>query len=398
MTIGRAQPAPTAPPQPTDWTRSLSTFVASFMLGVLVMFLIALVTALSTGRWTSTLWMNVVSDWSIASGAHVAWSAPLLTASAGTLATLSNTSLGNDEKLRHALTVAAHTMAVGAALWMTSAIVSMLVPAAPEVWATRQQLWGVILVAGPAVVGAGLIAGRFPRIGPEARLAAAEKDLLVVDEQLRQMRPRAHANWSMRRARSAAWLPPIAVLITCVIATVLFMTTQGVTPARTVRNWTASLAIFHVMWGVPLVLLRVLWNQPHDMFWRPGRRATRRRPTALGVGVIGILSTVIALILVTTIAVIVGILTDPGSHGLPNRLVYATILGGGTLALAAVLLSPHRGRNAWATVGYLTKVHFRDGIVKRIEAARTELELRRDEIRSRSLLGKLRHALQRRGG
>lgn len=396
MSIDTGGRGPTAPTQPTDWKRSLSVFAALLIVGAFSASTVALMTALLAGPPRSIPWASVVSDWSLASTTHVGWSASLLTATAATLATLSNTSLGNDEKLRNALTIVAHVMAVGAALWIGTALIGMLVPATPEVWAARQQLWGVILVAGPIVIGAGLAAGRYPRISPEARLASGERNLRDLDAQLSDMRRRANPEWNMLRARSVAWLPPIAVGAACIILLIVLMSAQGVTDPRKATVWIASALVLLSFWAAPIGLVRVLWAQPLGALWRRDEPTAKRRPTAWGYGALVVLVLWAAFALVLCVAMIVLILIDPGSYELPDRLGYAAVLGGGPIALTVALMLHRHNRSAWATIGYLRRARFRDGYIAQIEQAQAELDRRRREERSHALIPRVWDALRRR--
>ncbi len=396
MSIDTDRSRPLTASQPTDWKRSFSAFAGIFILGAALLLAVAVLTGLLADPSSQFLWASVVSDWALVSTSHVTWSAPVLIATAGALTTLSNSSLGDDEKLRDALTVAAHVMGVGAALWVTTALVSMVVPGTPEVWAARQQLWGVILIVGPVAIGAGLAAGRFPRISPEAQLASGEKNLRDLDAQLSDMRRRANPEWSMLRARSVAWIPPIAVGASCVISLIVLMSVQGVTRPQVFAGWIASVLALLSFWAAPICLCRVLWAQPLGALWRRDEPTAKRKLTALGGAALIVLALWAAAALALCVAMIVLILIDPGSYILLDRLGYVAILGGGLIALTVALLLHRQNRNAWATIGYLRRARFRDGYIAQIEQAQAELDRRRREERSHALIPRVWDALRRR--
>ncbi|MEV8240656.1 hypothetical protein AB0O90_10500 [Microbacterium testaceum] len=370
--------------QPTDWKRSFAAFASIFILGAAALLSVAVITGLLADSSSQLLWASVVSDWALVSTSHVTWSAPVLIATAGALTTLSNSSLGNDEQLRDALTVAAHVLGVGAALWVTTALVSMVVPGTPEVWAARQQLWGVILIVGPVAIGAGLAAGRFPRVSPEAQLASGEKNLRDLDAQLDDMRQHANAEWSMSRARSVAWLPPIAVGASCVTALIVLLSAEGVTQPRVFATWISAVIALLLFWAAPVGLLRVLWAQPLGGLWRRDEPTGERRPTAWGSATLVALILWASAALALCIVVIVLVLTAPAPYGMPDRLAYAAVFGGGPTAMTLALLLRRGGRNAWATIGYLRRARFRAVYITQIEQARAELNRRRREARSRA--------------
>lgn len=396
MSIDTNRSRPLAASQPTDWKRSFGAFASIFILGAAALLAAAVITGLRADPSSQFSWASVVSDWALVSTSHLTWSAPVLIATAGALTTLSNSSLGDDEKLRDALTVAAHVMGVGAALWVTTALVSMVVPGTTEVWAARQQLWGVILIVGPVAVGAGLAAGRFPRISPEARLASGEKNLRDLDAQLSDMRHRANPGWSMLRARSVAWLPPIAVGASCVISLIVLMSAQGVTEPRVFTGWIASVLALLSFWAAPICFFRVLWSQPLGALWRRDEPTARRKPTVWGCASLVVLAAWASAALTLCAAVIVLILSDPGPYELPDRLAYVAVVGGGPIAVTVALMLHRQRRSAWATIGYLRRARFRDGYIAQIEQARAELDQRRREQRSRALIPRAWDAFRRR--
>ena len=396
MSIDTNRSRPLAASQPTDWKRSFGAFASIFILGAAALLAAAVITGLRADPSSQFSWASVVSDWALVSTSHLTWSAPVLIATAGALTTLSNSSLGDDEKLRDALTVAAHVMGVGAALWVTTALVSMVVPGTTEVWAARQQLWGVILIVGPVAVGAGLAAGRFPRISPEARLASGEKNLRDLDAQLSDMRHRANPGWSMLRARSVAWLPPIAVGASCVISLIVLMSAQGVTEPRVFTGWIASVLALLSIWAAPICFFRVLWSQPLGALWRRDEPTARRKPTVWGCASLVVLAAWASAALTLCAAVIVLILSDPGPYELPDRLAYVAVVGGGPIAVTVALMLHRQRRSAWATIGYLRRARFRDGYIAQIEQARAELDQRRREQRSRALIPRVWDAFRRR--
>lgn len=396
MSIDTDRSRPLTVSQPTDWKRSFGAFAGIFVLGAAVLLAVAVITGLLADPSSQLLWASVVSDWALVSTSHVTWSAPVLIATAGALTTLSNSSLGNDKKLSDALTIAAHVMGVGAALWVTSALVSMMVPATPETWAARQQLWGVILIVGPVVIGAGLAAGRFPRISPETQLAFAKKNLRDLNAQLSDMRRRANPEWSMLRARSVAWLPPIAVGASCVISLIVLMSAQGVTQPRVFVGWIASSLALLSFWAAPICLCRVLWSEPFGALWRHDEPTAKRRPTMWGGVSLIVLAAWALAALTLCAAVMVLILSDPGPYELPDRLAYVAVLGGGLIALTVTLTLRRKGRNAWATISYLRRARFRDGYIVQIEQAQAELDRHRREERSRTLIPRVWDALRRR--
>ncbi|MFF8188327.1 hypothetical protein ACF044_13840 [Microbacterium sp. NPDC016588] len=396
MSIDTNRSRPLAASQPTDWKRSFGAFASIFILGAAALLAAAVITGLRADPSSQFSWASVVSDWALVSTSHLTWSAPVLIATAGALTTLSNSSLGDDEKLRDALTVAAHVMGVGAALWVTTALVSMVVPGTTEVWAARQQLWGVILIVGPVAVGAGLAAGRFPRISPEARLASGEKNLRDLDAQLSDMRHRANPGWSMLRARSVAWLPPIAVGASCVISLIVLMSAQGVTEPRVFTGWIASVLALLSFWAAPICFFRVLWSQPLGALWRRDEPTARRKPTVWGCASLVVLAAWASAALTLCAAVIVLILSDPGPYELPDRLAYVAVVGGGPIAVTVALMLHRQRRSAWATIGYLRRARFRDGYIAQIEQARAELDQRRREQRSRALIPRVWDAFRRR--
>lgn len=364
--------------EPTNWKFSLLYTATMTIGGAYVLVIVAMTTS---GSGDPNVWLRVIATWGASSSGHVPWSAPLLVTSVGALAALSNSPLAKDEVLGFALTLSAQGIAVGAALWMLTALAGATVPGIISDASERSQLWGVVLVAGPVILGAALFAGRFKTVSPEIRIAFAQKAIPVLDRELNETRWRVHELWSITRARCHAWIP---LLIVWGVGTGLLIgnpSTRETTPTGSV---VLAVVVFSMVWGayaLALGLLRVTLNQPTGRIWRRGRRIARR-PTALGLWIIIFSSAFGGLSVFSSVALTAAFLLDSESATVGGSLRVVCILIGGMAAISVVMLSNRRGKNAWATIGYRLRARRRESLLTQLREAQAEQDSYRRELRS----------------
>lgn len=358
--------------EPTNW--KFSAIYPLVMLAAGIYFMVALAVSLS-GSLDPAAWLHIVAEWGASSSGHVPWSAPLLVTTVGALAAFSKSAMARDDVLGGALVLAAQAIALGAALWTCTAIAAVTVPGVVNDASERSQLWGVVFVAGPVIFGASLFAGRFPEVGPERRRASAYRTIASLDKELAGMRSRANVSWSLARARCSAWIPPLTT--GSAAATVLSAELFG-EGAYDPRLITTLVFLFSLTWGsCALVcgLIRISWNQPVGRIWRWGPGVTRRL-TPLGawamVGIASLGSTCVALLILLVLA----LLSDSGLIETHAGYRLVAILACGLVAVSVSVLKGRRGRNAWATVGYLLRVRRRRTLLVRIRQAQDEIDAR----------------------
>ncbi|MBD8205782.1 MULTISPECIES: hypothetical protein [unclassified Microbacterium] len=337
-----------------------------------------------------TVWLRVIAEWGASSSGHVPWSASLLVTTVGALAALSNSPLAKDEILGLALTLCAQAIAVGTALWMVTALVGATVPDIVSEPIERSQLWGVVFVAGPVIIGAAVFAGRFTRVGPDVRIAVAERAIPVLDRELGETRWRVHELWSLTRARCHAWMPPVAAWVAATSVLLAILSAEGTTaPGSTAF----AVIVFSMVWGscaLALGLLRITFNQPTGRIWQRRERSGRRL-TPLGRWLIGATAALGGLSICSSVALTAVLFIDSDPATAEARLRLAAVLLGGTVAVSIAVLKSRRGKNSWATIGYRLRARRRESFVTQLREAQAERDSRRAE---RSAFRRLRALLR----
>lgn len=321
-----------------------------------------------------------MAEWGASSSGHIPWSAPLLVTSAGALAALSNSSVGRDPILGSALTLAAQSIGVGAALWIFSAFIAVVLPGAVDDPSLRSQLWGVVFVAGPLTIGAALFAGRFRRVAPEFQISVIQVTLARLDRELQEISPRVNnKSASLARARWAAWGPVALAWMTatCGLVVVLY---HGAHPKP--REAAIAVVMFWTFWAVSAAAvgaIRVVWNQPRGWLWRLDRPACRRTPTPWCLALCTIL---IGLAVGSVVILTTALLVQYSRVDFDIRWAYAGVYVGGSAALIVTVLWRRRGTNHWATISYLKIVRQRNRSAERLRATQALVAQRQRDERS----------------
>jgi len=267
-----------------DWRVGIALWFVVSTMGVYIVGWISQIVA-GDGGFEAAL--DVVARWTLSSGAHIEWSAPVLVTAAFALAAICAAPI--QERIGYGSSVplfalTATLVAATLTVWAAFALVALIRLAAlevenPAVWEQFGAVSGIFLAA-PLGVVAGLSAGRFQLLPPGARLAQAREQVARVTAELDELTAEAGTRRALRGYRFARYVFPflLAAGLVAVMGVALCSAVQ-------LREVHGALLVFSavVIYGFSAFCIGVgsgIAFTPTHSFVADGRRG--RRPTGLG--------------------------------------------------------------------------------------------------------------------